>query len=197
MKINSLKVIPIIAILLLMLSCNEKQETIKRYGPSNIHEGAERYLNLEEIQSYYQLTEFIEKTICENERPVINFETSKATKELIPVNNCEMIKWDPNPRDIITFQKTDGVLKSNKVYPIDSISYILKNDFNNTSKNADFTSTPEKLILIIEQTMDSDISKLQDLLSRITEAYDEIDTSNSLRVLFDLNKKPPKRETAN
>lgn len=182
-----MKVFVKISILFLAISCNSNEETTIRYGFPNKDNIQEKYLILDEIQTYSQLTKFIEETICNNQLPILKFKSQGINKEVRSVNNCEIHKWDPNPKDILRFHYTGTIIKSDQVYPIDSLFYILKNDFDLSALASDFSSKPEKLILIIERKDNSQIQELKTLLGKITDEYDKLQSTIELKILFDLN----------
>lgn len=181
----------LILILLVFNSCNEFNEQKIRYGISNTENLEEIILDLEKVKSYTEVCNFVEKTICKNELPILKFKANGMTYEIVPVNMCEKIKWDPAERDIIKLKNNNWIEKSGNLYPMDSIEYLFNLDYFNPLQNPAFTLNPEKLIIIIEQHEDEDVKNLMYLFELIIETYNKLNILIDLKILLDLNEKPP------
>ena len=173
-------------------SClNNKLEPI-RYNKSQSNITKIDTINLTNSQQKYSevIANMLNK-ICSGNSVKLRFLDETIYKELFPVNQCEITKWDPLKRDIISIDSNGIATKNDLEYSLEELDMLFKKDFMNVESDSNYCLNSEKLIIIVNLNDEQKVDRLSEILNAITKAYDKIRTNVSLKILLNPNIKAP------
>lgn len=174
-----------LVLILLLTSCKEDKKTIKNYGylksePQNLNVT----LKISEFKNFGLFIERISEITCNDSIPKIVLENKNLIKNIYPVDDCNPAPFNPKSKHYITFRNGNAYrFRSEKEIKIDSLDFLLKNDFayyqtSNKSENPDVYYT------IIESERSEKTNGIENLLLNITNEFDELDTKLNLNISF-------------
>lgn len=182
----------LIYLILFFSSClNNKLEPI-RYNKSQSNITKIDTINLTNSQQKYSevIANMLNK-ICSGNSVKLRFLDETIYKELFPVNQCEITKWDPLKRDIISIDSNGIATKNDLEYSLEELDMLFKKDFMNVERDSNYCLNSEKLIIIVNLNDEQKVDRLSEILNAITKAYDKIRTNVSLKILLNPNIKAP------
>lgn len=174
-----------LVLILLLTSCKEGKKTIKNYGylksePQKLNVT----LKISEFKNFGLFIDRISEIICNDSIPKIVIKNKNLIKNIYPVDDCNPAPFNPKSKHYITLQNGNAYrFRSEKEIKIDSLDYILKNDFayyrtSNKSEN------PDAYYTIIESQRNEKTNGIENLLLNITNEFDELDTKLNLNISF-------------
>ena len=183
----------LLAILILILSC-EKKTTEIRYYPSDreFHKDGIELIGLDTTDlNFRQLTnKTADFYLDKGNLIVVEFDDEQIKKRVIPyVYTGGLIKM----KNVLQI-KSDSILIDNG-YPINELKRILKRHYLNKGEISQYSDSPERAL--VEVTIDTNQSgnELKVLLTRLTHSFDEIKSEINdtieLRVVFDYFRQIP------
>ncbi|EMY79851.1 hypothetical protein pgond44_14858 [Psychroflexus gondwanensis ACAM 44] len=182
MKLSFVKYLILV---LLLTSCEEDKKTIKNYGylksePQNLNVA----LKLSEFKNFGLFIDRISEITCNDSIPKVVIEDKNLIKNIYPVYDCNPAPFNPKSKHYVTFRNGNAHrFRSEKEINIDSLDYILKNDFayyhtSNKSENPDVYYT------IIESERSEKTNGIENLLFNITNEFDELNSKLNLNISF-------------
>lgn len=140
-----------------------------------------------DLKEYYDFQTFysiLEEKVCNQVKPVVNLSTPAGRKSIFLQNIC----WKKygciliRHRNVLQIEN-DSIYKGNKSYSLDSLKYILVNDFTNPNKDPRFCQSPKKFLISL--TFDNEcMYMIPEVLDRITDIYDELEIEANLNICF-------------
>jgi len=143
-----------------------------------------KILKLEHYSNFKELTSTINRIACTDSIPKIEFVSNDTIKRIRLINfcyeglSCILIRQ----RNVIEVHN-DSIYKIGKVYPIDSLYYLMNMDYNNNRRTYGFADSPKKLIISISYP-NNDMKSLKRTLNQITKNYVKIKMNRYLNVEF-------------
>ncbi len=199
MKTN-IKISFLILLILTIIGCQisdkkEKQLVQKEFGnidTENDSLGVE--LELERFNNWRDLLKRTERIACNDSLPKITLKTNKEIKTIYFHNPC----WE-NFLCILIKQKNTIKIHNDSIgkyhddlYPLDSLTSILRRDIENNGKNPILSDKPEKLLIYISYDKNG-IENLPETLDKLTQAYELITNKTDINIWLDekLDIPPP------
>ena len=173
----------------------EKQKIQKEYGNIN-HIDSSRSVELE-LSHYYGWRTLLEQTqriACNDSLPKITLETDRERKTVYFNNPC----WDHYACIFIKEKNTikihnDSIGKfHDELYPLDSLTSILKRDIGNNGKDSRLSDSPEKILIYLSYDKNR-YENFPKTLDKLTQVYESITNKTDINIWLDqkLDTPPP------
>ncbi|QAA80905.1 hypothetical protein EI546_03805 [Aequorivita sp. H23M31] len=140
-------------------------------------------LKLSEFNNWKELLERTEQIVCNDSVPKITIENDSVIKRVYLRNpclkglSCILIR----EKNIIEIHN-DTINKSyENFYALDSLENVLRRDIENNGKYPKFSDSPDKLLIYISYDEDG-VAKLPQILSRLTEALENVTNRSDLKI---------------
>jgi len=168
-------------LILIFSSCVEKTKT-ESYYPSKgdfIDNSNMSQISLDSLKNFNELIDEIDKIVCADKIPVVNFENGKSKFKIIPVNICSLKRGIECFKPFSMSITSDSIkIDEVKRVGIEELPMALELNLLNKGKNLIYGDTPEKTIFEIQVDSIYDIKKTRDLLIRIANSYNELNKNN-------------------
>jgi len=198
MKTN-IKISFLILLILTILACQnsdkkEKQLVQKVYGNLGaINNSLGVELELDRFNNWRDLLIRTERIACNDSLPKITLKTNKEIKTIYFHTPC----WENFLCILIKEKNTikihnDSIGKyHDELYPLDSLTSILRRDIDNNGKNSILSDTPEKLLIYISYNKNG-FENLPETLDKLTQAYEIITNKTDINIwLYEKLDTPP------
>jgi hypothetical protein len=148
---------------------------------------------LDKCENYPELVSKLDSISCTDSTPVVRYQNTKSTFNLIPSHPC--------PTDAITHYYRerngirivqDSIYARFKPYDIDSLSHIVKRHLTNRGKELRFSDSPDHAFFSIEQHKSMTLDRLEELLIIISESFNEVnkDEGGGLKLYIHIAEPP-------
>ncbi|GGK29922.1 hypothetical protein GCM10007962_25250 [Yeosuana aromativorans] len=192
----------ILASILIFSSCVEKTKTIglnksKFYYPSKSdfeNDSTITQITLDSLKNFNELVDKIDKIVCTDSIPVINFENTQSEFKIMPMNSCssEMACFRPF---LVTISPDSIRIDYHKKIGIENLFTALELNLLNKDKNPLHGDSPAKTIFEVQVDSIYNIKKTSDLLVKIVNSYNELNKKNKdslfLKIWFSKRKSYP------
>ena len=203
MKVN-LKISFFVSIILVTLSCREFEQAENKEQLTTIDFGKLKGQNdnlglameLSEFKSFRGLLIRAEEIACKDSLPKITLKTDKTIKTIKTIyfqNPC----WERYLCILIKQKNTikihnDSIGKYyDNLYPLDSLTSILRREIENNGENPMLSDRPDKILIYISYDS-TGLDNLPKTLDRLTEVYSKITDSTNINIwLHERIKTPP------
>ena len=200
MKVN-LKISFFVSIILVTLSCrdfeqaeNKEQLTAMDFGKlKGQNDSLGLAMELSEFKSFRDLLIRTEEIACKDSLPKITLKTDKIIKTIYFQNPC----WERYLCILIKQKNTikihnDSIGKYyDNLYPLDSLTSILRREIENNGENPMLSDRPDKILIYISYDS-TGLDNLPKTLDRLTEVYSKITDSTNINIwLHERIKTPP------
>jgi hypothetical protein len=181
MKLNFAKYLIII---LLLASCENQKKEIREYGfKQKDTDSLNVSVRISEFDNYENLLNRLREIVCYDSIPKIVLETENKTRNIYPIKYCEMPMFHPRFRNTFFILK-DSIVKNEQKVEFSELSKLLKQNFENLGKKADFAESPEKILFIFEFYENKGVDGIEKYLEIITNSYDSLEITNELKIAF-------------
>jgi len=141
-----------------------------------------KIIKLKDYTDFNNLTKEINRIICTDSIPKIEFTLNDTIKRIRLINFCyEGITCILIRQKNVIEIYNDSIFKSGKYYPIDSLLSVMNKDFNNYAKDESYSDSPKKLLIDISYS-NNNFNELSKLLNLLTIIYEEIQMNEFLNV---------------
>jgi hypothetical protein len=181
---------------LVLSSCNKTYDLkIKKYVNSNFASSEYVKVYLDDYETYGELMKILDSLACNDEMSKIIFDDKEFTKDIEVFVFCSnnLPIFDPKSRNTIILN--NGMFVKNDVFynDLDSLSYIMKMDYENYGLNPNYAVSPEKVLFIVSDSNTKKIASVKFMLNEITAAFDKLKMKEDLIILlaYNINESPP------
>jgi hypothetical protein len=183
---NNIKILSFSLSSLFLLSCkhdktvNEKL-IIEEYGLKS----PTTELQLNKIKTWEGLTHRIDSLNCIQIIPKITITKNNKRKSIFFLNGCYYSSpvRTIQPNDAICIIN-DTIFKSDDIiYPLDSLTNVLKKDYNNNGKNPKWSDNPESLVIYLSYSK-FEKEKLLSTLDKLTDSYKQVSGKKDIEILL-------------
>jgi len=176
-----IKKIIYLLILFSIVSCENEKEQVK-YHPSDfdISEFNGEIISLDSTN--YNFSQITDKIDFQN--LILEFSDNKTKKQVIPYN----FKFGSFRKKNILGIDYDSIYKENG-FSIDKIDLIMEKHYLNYGKNNEYSDFSKRAVIAIMIDSADSGKKLKDLLIKVTNSYDKLETKSidTLRLYIFLN----------
>ncbi|MDY2588509.1 hypothetical protein [Winogradskyella aquimaris] len=200
--VTNIKISSLIILILCIFGCqNAEQKPIKKIEKNfglyeNESDSIAVELKLNEFNNWNELLERTEQIVCNDSLPKITFNNNSIIKRVYLRNPC----WEGIGCILIKQKNTiqihnDTISKSDRFfYPLDSLTSVLKKDFENNGKIPSWSVSPEKLMIFISYD-NNNMERLPKTIERVLNEYEKLTDSVVLKIWlnekFDIPPPPP------
>ncbi|MGY3795882.1 hypothetical protein [Aquimarina sp. 433] len=186
---NYIKISFFTLLILTIIGCQnsdrkEKQLVVKKYGIWNSkNDSISVKLELSRFNSWKDLLKRTDEITCIDSIPKVVLKTNKEMKTVYFRNPC----WDRFGCILIYRRNTieihnDSIFKGGKHYPLNSLTSILKKDYNNNGANSSYSDSPEKVIIFISYDDEISIKSFSQTLNKLVNSYEDLNTKYDLKI---------------
>ncbi|WP_127139152.1 hypothetical protein [Flagellimonas oceanensis] len=175
-----------IIIFLLLVSCKKQKTQIKDYGTSKASDKSLAVpIIISDFNNYGELIDEIRQVTCNDSIVKIVLEQKDLVKNVYPIEYCEPIIFDPNEKHYVTFWNDGKPYEHLTLIEIsaDSLETKLIDDFS-YYRTSSKTKEIENYLVIIESERTGKVVGIEEFLTNLTNAYDNLKTKSDLNVAF-------------
>ncbi len=171
-------------IILLLASCGNHKKELKEYGfkPKNT-DNLNVSIRISDFDNYGKFLERLKNITCNDSISQIVLETENIVRNIYPIEYCEIPMFHPRFRNTF-FIHRNSIFKNDLNVQFSELSNLMKQNFENLGKKADFADSPEKVLFIFELDENKGMNGIEKHLEVITKSYDSLETKNKLKITF-------------
>tara|TARA_R110000868_G_C10730049_1_gene751517 strand:- start:257 stop:865 length:609 start_codon:yes stop_codon:yes gene_type:complete len=181
MKLNFAKYF---VITMLLASCGNQKKEIKEYGfKQKDTDSLNVSVRISKFDNYENFLDRLKEIVCYDSIPKIVLETENNIRNIYPIEYCEIPMFHPRFRNTFFIQR-DSIIKNERKVEFSELSALMKQNYENMGKKADFADSPEEVLFIFEYYENNGVDGIEKYLEAITESYDYIQAKEELKIAF-------------
>lgn len=181
MKLNFAKYF---VITMLLASCGNQKKEIKEYGfKQKDTDSLNVSVRISKFDNYENFLDRLKEIVCYDSIPKIVLETENNIRNIYPIEYCEIPMFHPRFRNTFFIQR-DSIIKNERKVEFSELSALMKQNYENMEKKADFADSPEEVLFIFEYYENNGVDGIEKYLEAITESYGYIQAKEELKIAF-------------
>jgi hypothetical protein len=169
---------------MLLASCGNQKKEIKEYGfKQKDTDSLNVSVRISKFDNYENFLDRLKEIVCYDSIPKIVLETENNIRNIYPIEYCEIPMFHPRFRNTFFIQR-DSIIKNERKVEFSELSALMKQNYENMGKKADFADSPEEVLFIFEYYENNGVDGIEKYLEAITESYDYIQAKEELKIAF-------------